>query len=85
MEIKNKNNIIFLLLIIISIYFYSKINSSNIPDSFIIIYKNPLFKIIFLLLLYFYGNYNIPLTLFLAINYIGLGQIIQHQELMENI
>jgi hypothetical protein len=81
----NNNYILFFILIIIGIYFYNNINASCIPNFIIYIYKNPLFKIIFLLALYLFGRYNIPLALFIAVNYIGLDHLIQQKELMQNI
>jgi hypothetical protein len=81
----NINDLFFFILIIGGIYFYNNINSKNIPKFIIDIYKNVLFKILFLLCLYLFGNYNILLTLFIAINYICLGQLIQNRELLNNI
>jgi len=79
------NYLFFIILIIIGIIFYSNFNIKYIHNDIINIYKNPLFKIFFLLLLFTFGNYNIPFTLFLAVNYIGFGQLIQEKELMNNI
>jgi hypothetical protein len=45
-------------------------------NNFIFIYKHPLFKIIFLYLLYIYGSYNYYLTLFLATIYIIYGSYV---------
>ena len=80
--IKFDNDQIYFLLICVFIYTYMYI-SFDIPDYIIIIYNNPIFKIIFLLGLYFFGYENIQLTLFLAINYVGLGLKIQNQELLK--
>lgn len=79
-------NIVIILnfLIIYLLYTYFLVNK-KIPSIIINIYKNPIFKIIFLFSLYVYGNYNIPISLFLTLNYIGLGQIIQEKELMFNL
>uniref|UniRef100_A0A6C0DBT4 Uncharacterized protein n=1 Tax=viral metagenome TaxID=1070528 RepID=A0A6C0DBT4_9ZZZZ len=77
------NNIVLLIYIIsFAIYIYYKDNLPQIVKS---IYKNPIFKIVFLLSLYYYGNTNIPITLLLAIYYVSLGQVIQEKELLHNI
>lgn len=78
-------NIFFLVFVVSGYLFYAKLNVSKIPEPIIVIYKNPIFKFLFLILLYLFGNKNIILSLFLAVNYIGLGQVIQYQELMHNI
>ena len=75
------NNQIYIFLIVIFIYTYLYVKFV-IPDYIINIYNNAIFKIAFLLGLYFFGYENIPLTFFLAINYIGLGLKIQNQELI---
>jgi len=80
--IKFDNDQIYFLLICVFIYTYIYV-SFDIPDYIIKIYNNPIFKIIFLLGLYFFGYENIQLTLFLAINYVGLGLKIQNQELLK--
>jgi hypothetical protein len=80
--IKFDNDQIYFLLICVFIYTYIYV-SFDIPDYIIKIYNNPIFKIIFLLGLYFFGYENIQLTLFLAINYVGLGLKIQNQELIK--
>jgi hypothetical protein len=77
------NNIVLLIYIIsFAIYIYYK---DNLPQIVKTIYKNPIFKIVFLLSLYYYGNTNIPITLLLAIYYVSLGQVIQEKELLHNI
>jgi hypothetical protein len=48
-----------------------------------IIYKSPIFKLIFLFGIYLYGDKDIILTLLLAIFYISLGQQIQKNELLK--
>ena len=80
-KIKNINNIYFILYIAF-VYTYIFV-SFNIPNYIIDIYKNPIFKIIFLLGLYFFGNKNINLRFFLAINFVGIGLKIQNQELIK--
>ena len=72
---------IILLCVIIYIYLFL---SNEVPKKVINIYKNPVFKVIFLMTLYFFGYYNIYLTLFLAINYVVLDLKIKNQELLEN-
>ena len=69
------------LCIFIYIYLYLYY---RIPTEIINIYKNPVFKIFFLLTLYFFGYYNLYLTLFLAINYVVLDLKIKNQELLLN-
>jgi len=68
--------ILFLLLVYIS---------EHINKEIIIIYKNPVFKIIFLFSLYIYGSNDIPFTIFLAFYYVYLGQRIQQKELLYKI
>ena len=74
------NNYIYLLLYIIIIYNYIFM-SFDIPIFIIDLYNNQIFKIIFMMGLYFFGYLNIKLMLFLAINFICLGFKIQNQEL----
>ncbi len=76
------NNQLYLILICTFIYTYIYI-SFDVSDFIIYIYKNPIFKVSFLLILYFYGYENVLLTFFLAINYVGLGLKIQNQELLK--
>lgn len=57
----------------------------NLKPIFIKIYKNSIFKLIFLFGLYLFGNNDITMTLLLSIYYIYLGQIIQEIELLKNI
>lgn len=71
-------------IILISMYIYAYLYISfSFPEYIIYIYKNPIFKIIFILGLYFFGYENIYLTLFLAINYVGISLKIQNQELLK--
>ena len=76
------NNQIYFILICTFIYTYLYI-SFDIPEFIVNIYKNPIFKISFLLGLYFFGYNNVLLTFFLAVNYVGLGLKIQNQELLK--
>jgi hypothetical protein len=76
------NNQIYIFLIIVFIYTYLYVNFI-IPDFIINIYNNAIFKITFLLGLYFFGYENVLLTFFMAINYVGLGLKIQNQELLK--
>ena len=48
----------------------------------IAIYKNPVFKLIFLFGIYLYGEKDIVLTLLISMYYIYLGQKIQETELL---
>ena len=79
---KIDNEQIYFVLTCTFIYTYLYI-SFEVPECIINIYKNPIFKIIFLLGLYFFGYENIHLTFFLAINYVGLDLKIQNQELLK--
>jgi hypothetical protein len=76
------NNQLYFILICTFIYTYLYI-SFDIPEFIVNIYKNPIFKICFLLSLYFFGYDNVLLTFFLAVNYVGLGLKIQNQELLK--
>ena len=80
-KIKN-TDYIYIIIYIAIIYSYIFM-SFNIPIFIIDLYNNPIFKIIFMLSLYFFGNQNIKLMLFLAINFVGLGLKIQNQELIK--
>jgi hypothetical protein len=46
------------------------------------IYKNPIFKLVFLFGIYLYGNNDVVFTLLCAIYYVYLGQNIQQKELL---
>lgn len=73
---------IILILLTFLIFNYFK---NNLNTQVISIYKNPIFKIVFLLGLYYYGTVNIYLTLSFALYYIYFGQIIQEKELLYKI
>ena len=73
---------IILILLTFLLFNYLK---NNLNTQVISIYKNPIFKVIFLLSLYYYGTVNIYLTLFFALYYIYFGQIIQEKELLYKI
>lgn len=80
MSYKITNNQLYVTLICVFIYTYLFI-SFDVPNSIIFIYSNPIFKLGFLLGLYFFGYGNELLVFFLAINYIGIGYKIQNQEI----
>jgi hypothetical protein len=82
MNYKNSNNQLYVILICVFIYTYINV-SFDVPENIILIYKNPIFKIIFLLGLYFFGCKNELLIFFLGVNYIGIGLKIQNQELIK--
>ena len=82
MNNKIDNNQLYFILICTFIYTYLYI-SFDIPEFIVNIYKNSIFKICFLLGLYFFGYDNVLLTFFLAVNYVGLGLKIQNQELLK--
>ena len=65
----------------ISIFILIKIVLNN-NHKIIIIYKNPIFKLVFLFSIYLYGEKDIVLTLLISLYYIYLGQIIQEKELL---
>jgi hypothetical protein len=73
---------IVLILLTFLLFNYLKDNLSNQIISY---YKNPVFKIVFLLGLYYYGTVNIYLTLIFALYYIYIGQLIQEKELLYKI
>ena len=54
----------------------------NKNNKIIAIYKNPVFKLIFLFGIYLYGEKDSVLTLLISMYYIYLGQIIQEKELL---
>lgn len=68
---KNKNN-----------DYYINSTSFLFNKIIITIYKNPIFKLIFLFGLYLYGYQDIILTSLLAFYYVYIGQIIQNIELL---
>lgn len=65
---------------ILIIILFELILSKN--NKIISIYKNPVFKLIFMFGIYLYGDKNIVLTLLIAMYYIYLGQKIQENELL---
>jgi hypothetical protein len=67
-----KNIYLYFILIITFIYTYLYVDF-EFPIFFIELFEHPVFKISFLLGLYLFGNDNIPLTIFMVINYIGLS------------
>jgi len=71
------NALLYMICIIIFVLTDTILNNNQI----IIIYKNPVFKLIFLFLIYLYGNNDIILTALFAIYYVYLGQKIQEKEL----
>jgi hypothetical protein len=77
---QNYQILICFISIVVFLYIINNLNSK-----IILIYKNPIFKVIFLLLLYYYGSLNKYLTILLAIYYIYIGQLIQKIELLYNI
>ena len=72
---------IIYLFVLFMFYYIDK----NLDDKIINIYKNPIFKLIFLFGLYYYSEYDKYLTILLGIYYIYLNQKIKEVELMENI
>jgi hypothetical protein len=73
------NNLLYITNIIIFILLDSFF---DINDKIIRIYKNPIFKLIFLFGIYLYGEIDIVLTLLFAMYYVYLGQKIQEKELL---
>jgi hypothetical protein len=73
---------IVLILLTFLLFNYLK---DNLTTQIISYYKSPIFKIIFLLGLYYYGTVNIYLTLIFALYYIYIGQLIQEKELLYKI
>jgi len=65
----------FLILLIIEL----NLNKNKL---IIIIYKNPIFKLIFLFGIYLYGQNDYVLSLLLAVFYVYIGQRIQEIELL---
>jgi len=72
------NALLYIICIVIFVLTDTILNKNN---QIIVIYKNPIFKLIFLFLIYLYGNNDIILTLLSAIYYVYLGQKIQEKEL----
>ena len=73
-------NIIYILVIFMCYYI-----DKNLDNNIINIYKNPIFKLIFLFGLYYYFENYKYLTFLLGIFYIYLNQRIKEVELMDNI
>lgn len=73
-------NIIYILVIFMCYYI-----DKNLDNNIINIYKNPIFKLIFLFGLYYYFESYKYLTFLLGIFYIYLNQKIKEVELMDNI
>ncbi len=72
------------LIIALCIFFYTYLfYSFELTPKMIKIYKDPTYKVIFLLTLYFFGYYNEYLTLFIAINYVALDLKIKNHELLK--
>jgi len=57
----------------------------NINKTIIKIYKNPIFRLLFLYLLYIFLEYDKIISLLLLICYIYIGEIIKESELLYNI
>jgi hypothetical protein len=72
------NALLYIICIVIFVLTDTILNKNN---QIIVIYKNPIFKLIFLFLIYLYGNNDIVLTSLFAIYYVYLGQKIQEKEL----
>ena len=73
-----------IIVILISLAIFNYI-INNLNYQIINIYKNPVFKLIFLFGIYYYGDLNIYITILYAIFYIYLGQKIQEKELLYKI
>jgi hypothetical protein len=73
-----------IIVILISLAIFNYI-VNNLNHTIINIYKKPIFKIIFLFGIYYYGDINIYITMLYAIFYIYLGQKIQEKELLYKI
>jgi hypothetical protein len=70
------------LYIISFIVFYIIERNLNKKKSIITVYKNPIFKLIFLFGIYLYGDNDYILSLLFAVFYIYIGQKIQEKELL---
>jgi len=73
-----------IIVILISLATFNYI-VNNLNNKIIDIYKSPIFKIIFLFGIYYYGDINIYITILYAIFYIYMGQKIQEKELLYKI
>jgi hypothetical protein len=78
------NNNFYILVTSVFIYLYLNKNI-NIPDFLVDIYNNRYYQMMFLLAILLFGNQNIPLSLFLSLNWILLGNKIQENHLLKNI
>jgi hypothetical protein len=76
--------IVTIIFILLNLAFFNYL-INNLNDKIINIYKNPIFKLIFLFGLYYYGDINIYITILYAIFYIYLGQKILEKELLYKI
>jgi len=71
------------LLHVTSIFIFVLIESVLSKNNEIIaIYKNPVFKLIFLFGIYLYGEKDVVLALLISMYYVYLGQKIQETELL---
>ena len=78
------NNNFYILVTSVFVYLYLN-KDINIPDFLVDIYNNRYYQMMFLLALLFFGKKNIPLSLFLSLNWILLGNKIQEKHLLKNI
>jgi hypothetical protein len=76
--------IVTIIFILLNLAFFNYL-INNLNDKIINIYKNPIFKLIFLFGLYYYGDINIYITILYSIFYIYLGQKILEKELLYKI
>jgi hypothetical protein len=74
----------YIVLFLFSVYVYTLINE-KINDKVVNIYKNPIFKVVFLLTLYAYGHYDPIISLVLATFYVMLDFNIKKQDLLFKI
>ena len=63
------------------ILFFIETNFNEYYKLINIVYKNPIFKLIFLFGIYLYGDNDVVFTLLCAMYYVYLGQHIQEKEL----
>ncbi len=76
------NSLLHITSIFIFVLLESFLSKNN---NIIAIYKNPVFKLIFIFGIYLYGEKDIILTLLISMYYIYLGQKIQENELLLTI
>ena len=74
-------NILYIIGFIVFILIEINLNNKLI----ITIFKNPIFKLIFLFGIYLYGNNNIIFTLLCATYYIYISQRILEKEIINNV